>query len=101
MVESRTAKSPAAAPPNHALAITAPKNRNRNGYGNKGCSSSVKPKASPTESRVKPMLRRKLRTTDPLNALCVIACETLSTKNRDDHSARGDQNTSSDHGKAG
>src|ERR1700694_438386 len=46
-IERRTAKSPGPVPPNHALAITAPKNRNRKGYGKRSCTSSVETSAQP------------------------------------------------------
>jgi hypothetical protein len=75
MVESRTANRPAEAPPNHALAITAPKKRKRNGYGNKGCSNNVQIKANPTESKVNPALRINRPILDRLDALYAIADE--------------------------
>ena len=53
-VEISTAKNPEPVPPNHALAITAPKNKNRNGYGKSGCSSRVETNATVTENKAMP-----------------------------------------------
>src|SRR4030081_292872 len=53
-VDRRTAKSPGPVPPNHAPAMTAPKNKNRKGYGKKPCSNNVETNAAVTATKAIP-----------------------------------------------
>src|ERR1700686_4297508 len=82
MVEISTAKSPGPVPPNQALAITAPKNRKRKGYGNKLWSNSVETKAAATVRKTITHRHTKDRVSTGCGNLASMSFPRFSSRNK-------------------